>query len=59
LKERDSQEQNTHDELKAVTTREGLAQLLWTLMHDQTAPLAPELFAECTGAVKKMYGITS
>ncbi|KAH8727935.1 hypothetical protein GQ44DRAFT_703206 [Phaeosphaeriaceae sp. PMI808] len=58
-KERSKQENSLHDELKQVTTREGLAQLLWTLMHDQTGPLAPELFAECTEAVKFKYGITS
>jgi hypothetical protein len=59
-KERGSQEHNVHDELKQVTTREGLAQLLYALMRKQTAPLAPELFAECTEAVKKYrYGIVS
>jgi hypothetical protein len=58
-KERGSQEHGFNDELKQITTREGLAQLLWTLTHDQTKPLAPELVAECTDAVKKMYGITS
>ncbi|KAF1916149.1 hypothetical protein BDU57DRAFT_573889 [Ampelomyces quisqualis] len=57
IKERSSQEHTSHDELKEVTTREGLAQLLWTLMHDQSAPLAPELVVECTEAVKKKYGI--
>jgi hypothetical protein len=45
------------DELKEVVTREGLAQLLWTLMHDRREPLAPKLFGECTEAVKRMYGI--
>jgi exonuclease VII small subunit len=60
IRERGSQEHSIHDELKQVTTREGLAQLLYTLMHDPTAPLAPELVAECTKAVKKWkYGITS
>lgn len=56
-KERQEQEHNAHDELKEITTREGLAQLLWTLMHGGQEPLAPELFAECTHAVKRMYGI--
>jgi hypothetical protein len=56
-KERGSQEHSRHDELKEVTTREGLAQLLWTLMHDQKAPLAPRLFAESIDAVKRKYGI--
>lgn len=55
-RERERQEPQ-HDELKEITTREGLAQLLWTLMHDASAPLAPELFAECSTAVKRMYGI--
>jgi hypothetical protein len=58
-KERSSQEHIIYDELKEVTTREGLAQLLWTLMHDQTASLAPRFVAECTEALKKKYGITS
>jgi hypothetical protein len=59
MKERGSQEHCSNDELKEVTTREGLAQLLWTLMHDPTAPLAPKFVAECTGAVKRKYGITT
>ncbi|KAF2030847.1 hypothetical protein EK21DRAFT_64532 [Setomelanomma holmii] len=59
LREKGRSEHNMHDELKEVTTREGLAQLLWTLMHDQTSPLAPELFAACTVAVKRMYRIIS
>jgi hypothetical protein len=45
------------DELKEVVTREGLAQLLWTLMHDWREPLAPRLFGECNDAVKRKYGI--
>lgn len=45
------------DELKQVTTREGLAQLLWTLLNDQTAPLCPELFEVCKEAVKAKYSI--
>ncbi|KAH7349135.1 hypothetical protein BKA66DRAFT_476952 [Pyrenochaeta sp. MPI-SDFR-AT-0127] len=57
--EKGRQEHSSHDELKEVTTREGLAQLLWTLLHDPTAPLAPELFAECKEALRKKYGITS
>jgi hypothetical protein len=59
MKERGSQEHCSGDELKEVTTREGLAQLLWTLMHDPTAPLAPRFVAECTEAVKRKYGITT
>jgi hypothetical protein len=50
-------EQSVRDELKQVTTREGLAQLLWTLLNDVSSPLTPELFEECKNAVKKMYGI--
>ncbi|KAH7091227.1 hypothetical protein FB567DRAFT_518233 [Paraphoma chrysanthemicola] len=57
MQEKGRGDHNMRDELKEVTTREGLAQLIWTLMHDQTAPLAPELFAECTDAVKRRYGI--
>lgn len=59
IKERLSQEHAVHDELKEVVTREGLAQLLYTLMHDYNEPLAPELVAECTIAVRMKYGITS
>jgi hypothetical protein len=59
LQERGRSEHSMCDELKEVTTREGLAQLIWTLMHDQTAPLAPELFTECTNAVKRKYGMIS
>jgi hypothetical protein len=59
MEERSNREHATGDELKEITTREGLAQLLWTLMHDPTAPLAPQFVAECTEAVKKKYGITS
>lgn len=55
--EKGRQEHSLADGLKAVTTREGLAQLLWTLIHDPSAPLAPELLAECTEAVKWKYGI--
>ena len=59
VKERETREDDMHNPLKEVTTREGLAQLLWTLMHDQDAPLAPALFAECKEAVKRKYGIAS
>jgi hypothetical protein len=59
MKERESLEHCVDDPLKEVTTREGLAQLLWTLMHDQKAPLAPELLEECTKALKRKYGIAS
>ncbi|KAH5163561.1 hypothetical protein HBH69_008580 [Parastagonospora nodorum] len=59
MKERSNQEHNSYDELKETTTREGLAQLLWTLMHDQTTPLAPQFVSECTDAVKRKYGIKS
>ncbi|OAL51969.1 hypothetical protein IQ07DRAFT_598753 [Pyrenochaeta sp. DS3sAY3a] len=55
--EKGRQEHALPDDLKEATTREGLAQLLWTLLHDHNAPLAPELLEECTEAVKKSYGI--
>lgn len=48
-----------HNPLAEVTTREGIAQLLWTLMHDNKEPLTPELFNECTLAVKRKYGMAS
>jgi hypothetical protein len=54
LLERGSQEHILRDRLKEVTTREGLAQLLWTLIHDKTAPVAPGMAEECTEALKKM-----
>lgn len=50
-------EGSVRDELKHVTTREGLAQLLWTLLNDQTDPLCPELFEVCKEAVKAKYSI--
>ena len=59
LKERGrtSPEATQRDELKQVTTREGLAQLLWTLLNDQTNALCPELFEVCKEAVKAKYSI--
>lgn len=57
LQERERKGHGTRDALKEVTTREGLAQLLWTLMHDATMPAAPELFNECQVALKKKYGM--
>ena len=48
---------SVRDELKQVTTREGLAQLLWTLLNDQTQPLCPELYEVCKEAVKAKYSI--
>lgn len=51
------QEGILRDDLKQVTTREGLAQLLWTLLNDQTNPLCPQLFEECKEAVKAKYSI--
>lgn len=54
---RPSDQENLRDELKQVTTREGLAQLLWTLLNDQTAPMCPELFEMCKEAVKAKYSI--
>jgi hypothetical protein len=47
------------DELKEVTTREGLAQLLWTLLHDREAGLAEGLKVECKEALRLKYGITT
>lgn len=57
--EKGRQEHGLRDGLKEVSTREGLAQLLWTLLHDPKEPLTPELFRECTEAVKMKYGIKS
>lgn len=50
-------EHGIRDDLKEVTTREGLAQLLWTLLHDSRKLLPPKLLQEYTEAVKEMYGI--
>lgn len=50
---------NTKDDLKEITSREGLAQLLWTLLHDTSQPLAPELKEEFTQALKKYYRMES
>lgn len=50
-------EGSVRDELKQVTTREGLAQLLWTLLNDQSDPLCPELFEICKEAVMKKYNV--
>lgn len=54
---RPSDQENLRDELKQVSTREGLAQLLWTLLNDQADPLCPELFEVCKEAVKAKYSI--
>lgn len=50
-------EGSARDLLKETTTQEGLAQLLWTQLHDNHMPLAPGLMAECTEALKKKYGM--
>ncbi|KAF2853953.1 hypothetical protein T440DRAFT_294644 [Plenodomus tracheiphilus IPT5] len=55
--EKEQTDHSARDELKEVTTQEGLAQLLWTLLHDPNQRLAPELMAECTDALKRMYGM--
>jgi hypothetical protein len=54
LQERESHEHMLRDRLKEATTREGLAQLLWTLIHDKTEPVAPGLAEECMEALKRM-----
>lgn len=51
------EDEGMRDELKQVTSREGLAQLLWTLLNDQASPLCPELFEVCKEAVKAKYSI--
>ncbi len=45
------------DALKEVTTREGLAQLLWTLLHTDER-MNKRLKVECTAALKEMYQVT-
>jgi hypothetical protein len=47
------------DGLKEVTTREGLAQLLWTLVHDPEKPLGYMLEREFDEALRLKYGMTS
>ena len=54
---RTSPEATQKDELKQISTREGLAQLLWTLLNYRTNPLCPELFEMCKEAVKAKYSI--
>jgi hypothetical protein len=54
---RQDAEHVVRDELKQVTTREGLAQLIWTLVSDVSNPLVPDLYAECRDAVRNMYNI--
>jgi hypothetical protein len=51
--------EEVEDRLKEATTREGLAQLLWTLLHDPDAPLDKGLKNECTQALKKKYRMTT
>jgi hypothetical protein len=46
------------DGLKEVTTREGLAQLLWTLVHDPKKPLGEKLKEEFDEALRLKYGMT-
>ncbi|CBY02212.1 hypothetical protein IAQ61_006798 [Plenodomus lingam] len=55
--ERGRTEFSARDQLKEVTTQEGLAQLLWTLLHNRNISLNPGLKAECTDALKRMYGM--
>jgi hypothetical protein len=47
------------DMLKEVTTREGLAQLVWTLLHDPKVMSGSGLKDRCTEALKEMYRMTS
>ena len=54
---RQDAEHVVRDELKQVTTREGLAQLIWTLVSDTSDPLVPNLYAECREAVRNMYNM--
>lgn len=49
--------QEEKDALKEITTREGLAQLVWTLLHDPSASLDPGLRDMCTEALKEMYHV--
>jgi hypothetical protein len=46
------------DGLKEVTTREGLAQLLWALVHDPEKPLGAKLKEEFDEALRLKYGMT-
>ncbi|KAH9861594.1 hypothetical protein J1614_011345 [Plenodomus biglobosus] len=57
MTERGRTEYSARDELKEVTTQEGLAQLLWTLLYGFDKSLVPGLRAECTDALKRMYGM--
>jgi hypothetical protein len=46
------------DGLKEVTTREGLAQLLWALVHAPDKPLGEKLKEEVDEALRLKYGMT-
>ncbi|CAN9439769.1 unnamed protein product [Alternaria alternata] len=58
IPERDDKDKEDEalEALKEVTTREGLAQLLWTLVH--TDEELAGLREECMGALKEMYRVT-
>ncbi|EMD66666.1 hypothetical protein GGP41_008077 [Bipolaris sorokiniana] len=47
------------DALKEATTREGLAQLIWTLLHDPKVLNESALGERCMEALKEMYRLTS
>lgn len=47
------------DGLKDVTTREGLAQLVWTLLHDPKVMNGSGLGERCIEALKEMYRMTT
>lgn len=47
------------DVLKEVTTREGLAQLVWTLLHDAKVMSGSGLRDRCMDAMRDMYRMTS
>jgi hypothetical protein len=47
------------DGLKEVTTKEGLAQLLWTLVQDPEKPLGGKLTERFDDALKEMYRMTN
>ncbi|USP75133.1 hypothetical protein yc1106_02407 [Curvularia clavata] len=51
--------EEARDVLKEVATREGLAQLVWTLLHDPKVMSGSSLKDRCTEALKEMYRMTS
>ncbi|EOA84761.1 hypothetical protein ACJQWK_06655 [Exserohilum turcicum] len=53
-----AKDDGSNDGLKKVTTREGLAQLVWTLLQDRSLLQESGLRQRCMDALKDMYHVT-